>query len=204
MSALPKPAAPAAPDLALVPAPEFDLDATIRECLATSTNANPRDIAIDVAARIPDAVLADVVARLLPTRIGWVIRQDRRQGRYNAHRRARRGTGEAGGRAARTPTGIDNYTTDAPVPEGQGRWRDLADVTHDLKRWRVAIDGRWMILGDCTAEHIKIAILAYRKLAQANDALADRYCTIRDEMIKRDAPTVSALPDDLVREVLSQ
>lgn len=42
MSALPKPAAVPAPDLALVPAPEFDLDATIRAVLAASTTAKTR------------------------------------------------------------------------------------------------------------------------------------------------------------------
>lgn len=193
MSALPKHAAESAPAIALLLAPEFDLDAVIRDVLATSANANPRDIAIDVAARIPDEVLADVVAQLLPPRIQKAIRYQRAGARYNAARRVR------------TVQPADHQSDDAaPVTVGSGRWQNAADITHDPKRWRVAIDGDWMLLGECTAEHVKVAILAYRKLAAANEAIADRYCDLRDTMIAEGASVVADLPDDVVRMILTQ
>lgn len=204
MSALPKPVIESAPAIALLPAPEFDLDATIREVLATSTVAIPRDIAIDVAARIPDEALADVVAGLLPPRIRQVIRKQRYSDRYNAQRRA-----QSENRAVRAPARGSTHSTqttddDAPDTVGSGRWQGAASITHDPKRWRVAIDGEWMLLGDCTADHVKVAILAYRKLAAANEAIADRYCDLRDTMIAEGASKVADLPDDVVRMILTQ
>lgn len=194
MSALPKPVIESSPAIALLPAPEFDLDAVIREVLATSASANPRDIAIDVAARIPDEVLADVVALLLPVRVRKVIRSQRAGARYNTSRRVR------------TERPVDHQAEgDVPVAAGSVRWQDAANITHDPKRWRLAIDGDgWKLLGECTEGDVKAVILSYRKLAVANEAIADRYCDLRDTMIAEGASVVADLPDDVVRMILTQ
>ena len=198
----------AQPVIAIVQQPEFDLDATIRGVLATSTSADPRDIAIDVAARIPDEALLDVLALLLPTRVRVIIHADRRRDRHNAYRRQ--------SAAARSTVRAALASAPAPSPEpmavspgetsqdivGSGRWRDTADITRDPKRWRVSVDGEWKILGQCTEGEIKVAILAYRKMAAGYDAMADRYVDLRDTMIAEGARVVADLPDDVVRMIL--
>lgn len=151
----------------------FDLAALIRDALASSEIADPRELAATIANEIPDEALRDVTADLLADRV-----------RVQAHI------------ARRAP--LRTRSSSARWLAVAERAEDIA-----IFRVRVCPAGVWKFLGDCTPDDVEALASAHREQAVANDRRAQAYKALRDLMDRKRSTTVRQLPPASVTEILS-
>lgn len=63
-------------------------------------------------------------------------------------------------------------------------------------------DGDWKFLSDCTADDLDFAASLREEHARRNQAIADQYRHLAELLPEHDVPTVGALPEDVLRDVL--
>lgn len=154
---------------------DFNIRREIRSIIDGTDLASPAEIAAKVAENIPDNLLREVVAQLLPelvrvelTRVRMVTppNQSARSAKVTAIRRA-----------------------------AEGWRRALRDRIHVGR-------GEWRLLADCSAEHLRFAAQERQQQAAQSLAAADRYAAIADACEQHKVTRTADLPEPVLAALL--
>jgi hypothetical protein len=146
--------------------------------LDSSSLSDPRDIAEKILGDLAARERRDALVEVLPEYVRITIGRER-------HRPA-----------SDDPASGDpqNQSTNA----GSSRWRRAASV---LARRYMPID-TWKPLRDCTRDDVLALVAGYRDRAVQNTHKAEQFEALAAQMAKAKAPTVGALSEDVVEEIL--
>ena len=154
----------------------FDLRLLIREELETNPSADPYVVAAEVAKRVPDHRLREVVDYCLVR----VVKEVAGVARHTAMHPPASGLRPVGGRSE--------------------RWGAVK-----VLRSRLCVDPderEWKFLADATRDDVLRAADVRRQQAAANAAWAERYERLAEKMRVYRAATVSDLPPDAIEEAM--
>ncbi|MFJ4847569.1 hypothetical protein [Streptomyces sp. NPDC088733] len=159
---------------------DFNLRQIVRDVLAASTMADPRDLAAEVYGRIPPDDYGTALAQCLPD----VVREQIRQSRNLTT-----------APMAETPGGRAAPARSAKVSGIRAMWAQR--LRERIHIGPAASD--WRLLGDCGFDELMFAAAERRELAVRNAAKAEEYQELAEALRTAGVGRVRDLPAETLR-----
>lgn len=159
----------------------FDLTALVRKVMDETDLADPADIAAKVVQRVPAKDRLAALQQAMPTFVRVTVTRNRGPMAATSRRIGRKQAGRSAKVAA--------IRAAAPV------WkRALRERLHVGR-------GQWLLLGECSYDHLMFAVAERREMALRNTASADRYEKVASALTEYGVETVQELPESVLAEL---
>lgn len=157
---------------------DFNLRHLVRDVLATSTLADPGDVADEVLRQIPEQSTRAALEQALRHYVRWIIGMNRSA-------------------SASEPAEKQEFVPSVKVTGIREAWRKhLRDRIH-------VGNSIYKFHGKLTREDCRFAAKERRELARQNDAAAERFEKEDAAITEHGVETLDQLPDDVLKALLS-
>lgn len=158
---------------------DFSLPALVREVIATTDLTSPRDVAAKVAESVPSRELRGALAEALASYVRVEFHRDRPP------------------------------LSTAPTVPTANRSAKVASIRQHAESWRRTLQsrlcaaGEWLLLKDCSYEHLTVLATERRRAAAENVAAAEMYERFAEAVESAGVDRFGDLPDETLRALLS-